>query len=147
MKRGALVLFMTILVWVGCTGPFRRGGHDQPTAHYDYAWVDPQIVISDSLYTLIRADRIDSFVVVSPVRSGGPTVVFEIGLQDCTVAINLHESGGAFLQPIMVENLPPGFYKLTLNPTLYDSKMLPGGKYTIRGDVCGRPVVSSFWKN
>lgn len=147
MRIYLLVMMAAVLIWTGCGGPFRRGGDDRPSINYEVAWVDPQIIVSDSLYTLIRAERIDSFVVDRPVRAGGPTVAFEVNTLGCKVAINLHESGGAFLQPILVEQLPPGFYKLTLNPTLYDSELLPGGKYSIRADVCGREARSSFWKN
>ena len=72
MKAKSTILIFPLAVLVCSFGCIKRPAvvYDQPevaqSGHYEKAWIDPQIIFSDTLYTLIRSDRIDSFYVDQP---------------------------------------------------------------------------------
>jgi hypothetical protein len=139
MKR--LLTAGLLLLVIGCVkGP--PPVYDQPAmpvaGRWETAWVDPRIIVTDSLYTLISAQRVDSFYneKASPYEHNPPSVTFEITEPACAVIANVDDHRGTVILPILVKNLPPGFYKLTFHANLFKpNRRMPN--YFLTADVCG----------
>ena len=110
---------------------------------YDIAWVDPRVVISDSLFTVIYAERVDSFAVDGSgheTAGSAPSLVFRITEVECFVWINLASATGEVIKPLLVRNLPPGFYKLTLDVGHMSRRYGLEKRYVLTADVCGDSI-------
>lgn len=141
--------------------------------YYEIAWVDPAIIQTDDLLTLIRSERIDSFYVETPeaAQHFAPTLRFRIqsgclqlyqsgvttlpdvigphrwpSSQEPTtnVVINVYDAYGELYLPLLVQKLPIGHYKLALNESGEFYKSLPAGSYYFKADLCGETLTSSF---
>ena len=145
-KASLLCIFLGLLAGIRCGHKPSVSPESGDGVYYEIAWVDPQVIVADSLYTLIRADRLDSFVVDKPVLSRGPSIMFDVTTAGCSVAINLFEATGSFVRPLFVQELDLGTYQLTLHLGLFDYQTLPPGKYSLRADICGQAAASSFWR-
>ena len=117
-----------------------------PSGLYETVWVNPQMVFSDSLVTLIRAERIDSL----PAEPSGfdyqaPSIL-AFTFQDplCTVTINLVDENLNVVYPLLLRKLPAGFYKLTFNPLAIKKPGLPPGVYFLQAEYCGRVENALF---
>lgn len=110
---------------------------------YDLVWVEPEMIFSDSIFTLIRAERIDSL----PLEKESDVFInrdasmsFVVDRQECFVNINLYDFQGQFVMPLLSRNLIYGYYKLSLVPRVLDeSKELPRLAY-LKGEVCGTKI-------
>jgi hypothetical protein len=116
------IVFLAVLA-VGCARgprvPMEVPAQPRP-GYYDVAWVEPSVVVSDSLFALIRADRIDSVFVESkkgraPTAASVSSVAFEVDRSSCFVSVNVITENGSLLLPLVARNLPRGYYKLTIN--------------------------------
>jgi hypothetical protein len=138
MKKQILLLINIGLILVaGCS---RRPGPSEEAAarqYYEVAWIDPQIIASDSAYTLIRSARIDSFAVDSSSVIQPPSIRFHVTRPNCGVAISLLDAGGVLIRPLVFRYLPGGYYRLTLNPGFGGADTFVPGWYVIEADVCG----------
>jgi hypothetical protein len=114
---------------------------------YETVWVDPQIVFSDTLLTLIRADRIDSILVTPSELPSRRSASVEIRVVQpaCNVSVSLLDLNLEVIHPLMVRNLPQGFYRLTLDFERFSSPVLWPGSYFLRADYCDQLEVSGFW--
>ena len=111
--------------------------------YYEAAWVDPQIVISDSLFTLIRAERIDSFYVDGseyPVSVAAPSVALHVDNDICLTTVNLVNADGEVVRPLLLTNLRRGHYKLTLNLNLSAEAGYPAAGLYLEADFCGTSI-------
>lgn len=142
MKQTSVVLGgLLLLVVVGCHG--RRGGGMEETAPstaiWETTWVDPQLVMTERMFTLIRSARLDSFVVKrpTPVGVGSQSLVWQVSERNCTATVNLLDSRGTVVRPLLVRQLEPGHYKLTMDFSRIDYEELPSGEYSLRVDNCG----------
>ncbi|MCB2231206.1 hypothetical protein KQH82_10865 [bacterium] len=136
-----------ILLVVGCSG-LRRPAEEQPPSVgvWEIAWVDPQIVVSTDLLTVIRAERIDS-ILVAPDNYFPPTspeVSFALVATDCRVAANILDGHGRVVMPLLVQLLGPGHYKLTVNKIVLVEQGLPVGRYMLAASVCGDRQIAEF---
>ncbi|MBD3331367.1 hypothetical protein GF356_00835 [candidate division GN15 bacterium] len=113
---------------------------EEPQVRYELAWIDPQIVMGDTLFTLIRAARVDSFVVEGPDTgsAGAAQLVFQVEQPSCFVAVNLVDASGDVYLPVLARNLPSGFYKLSLDGTMLTPVPGIGAPVLMRALVCGR---------
>jgi hypothetical protein len=146
MKKILLPVLIALTILGSCARRPPRPVEEQKT-YYETAWVDPQIVISDSLFTLIRAMRVDSFPVDTPVVESVtiPSVSFEVTRGDCPVVVNiLDEKSAGVVWPLLVRNLEPGFYKLTLDFSRIDYRTLPPGYYVLKVVNCDIPQMKLF---
>lgn len=146
LRLSLLIIATTLLVIGGC-GKRPVVNYSQPelptSGYYELVWEDPRVLVSDSLYTLIRSQRIDSFYVEKPRDPFGlsdRTLVFQISDDACFVAINLYDAQGKISRPLLVRNLSRGFYKFSV-----DLGQLYAGNRTVRtsflkADVCGFEV-------
>jgi len=129
-----------VAVW-GC-GKWQTAG--LRGGQYEIAWVDPQIIVSDSSFTLIRAERIDSFLVDRSSDfslTKAPSVMFHVTDNECFTSVNLLSSTGEVIMPLLVRNLSRGYYKLTV-----DVNRLPGECYRtdhffLKAEYCGSSVT------
>ena len=146
MKKFVFATLILIVILNGC-GQRPPGPPEEQKDYFETAWIDPQIVISDSLFTLIRASRIDSFPTDTPVIESItiPSVSFEVARADCPVVVNiLDEKSAGVVWPLLVKNLDPGFYKLTLDFSRIDFRTLPPGYYVLKVVNCDIPQMKLF---
>jgi hypothetical protein len=128
--------FMCASCFLGGQGP----NHPKGPGHYETAWVDPELIVSDSLITLIRSDRVDkAFVTDKEKRLGEnqPSLEFVITQEFCTVEVNMVGSKSVLVEPLFSGTLRPGNYKLTVDPSRIDPD-LKRQKLSIKADFCGR---------
>jgi hypothetical protein len=124
-------------------GPGNQRAEERPGATpegtWETAWVDPQIVLSDSLFTLIRSDRVDSFLVTRPSLSEipAPSIMFTVTSTTCPVSVNLFSPRDEIVAPLLMQTLKPGHYKLTIDFSRVNYKRYPKGVYRIRVNSCG----------
>ena len=131
----------------GCgIGGRRAVKYDQPEAAvsgaplWETVWVEPRIMFSDSLVTLIKADRIDSIYVPEPdqrLEVEPPAAKFRVSHDGCVVTAVMLDSRGQVRLPLMVRSLPMGHYSLALDFSLLPEGRYPPGDYIIKVDICG----------
>jgi len=117
-----------------------------PTGMFETVWVNPQLVFSDSLVTLIRAERIDSLP-AEPSSLGvkkQPVLGFVVHEPTATVTVNLVDEKLRLVYPLLLQKLPAGFYKLTLNPLAIRKPSLPPGVYFLRAEYGGGVETALF---
>ncbi|MEW5795921.1 MAG: hypothetical protein AB1772_06125 [Candidatus Zixiibacteriota bacterium] len=113
---------------------------------YEIFWVDPQIIYADTLMTLIRSERIDSSRIdPAELSTHQPAAIaIRVYQSSCNVAVGLHDSSLRLIRPLLVRNLPAGFYRLTLHHDRFREPSLPPGRYFLKEDYCGRTEMATF---
>jgi hypothetical protein len=147
--RGLLTVVAILLVVSGC-GRKARIVEEKPvlleTRWYETLWVEPEVIVSDTLITLIRSERIDS-VRIDPSAAdvNRPAAIeLRIGEPVCNVSIGLLDSRLRLVHPLLLRRLPAGFYRLTLNIDRLREPPLPPGTYFVKADYCGRAEMTLF---
>ena len=118
----------------------------QEVGLYEIFWVDPQIVVADSLITLIRSERIDSAMVEpSSMTMNRPAAVeLRIMQPSCNAMVDLLDSDLRLVRPLLMKKLGYGFYRATMNVDRFREPSLPPGRYFLRADFCGRTEMAMF---
>lgn len=145
----SLALLPTVvMVLIGGCGHKPSIIYDQPglqqSGYWEKAWVDPVIVFSDSLYTLFRSDRVDSFYVEEPADVQdqlAPAVVFQIRQESCFTTANILDGQSRVIRPLLARDLGRGFYKIACNTSRLDPELSPSGVFFVRVVYCGFQVV------
>ncbi len=122
----------------------RFGTEISAGGYFETAWIDPQIVVSDSLFTLIRAKRVDSFYVNRPTYPVSATItslMFHVDEQSCLTTVNLLNAAGEVVKPLLVRNLSPGYYKLTVDLSRLPPERHPDTHFYLKADYCGSSVT------
>ncbi len=143
-----LVILAGVVILVGCGGR-QQVIYNQPElpseGYWDMVWVEPSIVLSDSLFTLIRADRLDSIYVKvdsDPFAALPTSVMFGVGESVCFVAVDMVDASGRIVLPIVARELTAGHYKLTINRSRVSSETYPSGLYYLQARYCGESIKS-----
>ncbi len=145
----SFIVGVGLLLLVGC-GKKQTIIYDQPSfptgGRYEIAWVDPELVFSDTLFTLIRSDRIDSLYVKKPDMYARvvPSIRFDINEDKCNVAVNLLDTHLRVVIPLFVRRLPAGYYKLTFNPDRLSVGAGRSASHYLQVDFCDRSVRKAF---
>jgi hypothetical protein len=147
--RRVLLLIGTAIVGLSlnaCIGPGRGSRQPEETVPYELAWVEPKILLSDSLFTLIRAERLDSFVVAYSEASTRPatSLVFEISSSTCPTRIGLFEPSGGLLQMFVDQSLPRGFYKFKFDRLRYAAPLIDAPYYYLTAEHCGQTTTNKI---
>lgn len=113
---------------------------------YEIFWVDPQVVVADSLITLIRSERIDSAIVEpsSLTIHRPPAVGLRITQPTCQAMVDLLDANLRLIRPLLLRDLGYGYYRLTLNVDRFREPPLPPGRYFLRAEFCGRSEMAMF---
>jgi len=121
-------------------------GSPFPSGLYETVWVNPQMIHSDSLVTLIRAERIDSLPTEPTDYPAEKPPVLGLAFTEpfCTVTVNLVDENLRLVYPLLLQKLPAGFYKLTFNPLSIKKPSLPPGVYFLKAEYCGRVETALF---
>ena len=132
--RDAIIVIFCIMAVFIISCVKRSAVYNQPEIAegiWEKAWVDPEIIMSDSLFTLIRSDRVDSFYVNNPLSATGiKSLEFTISDSICFVYVKLENDVQGTITPLLAHKFPAGFYKLT--PTKKAGEILK-----LRADICG----------
>lgn len=107
--------------------------------HWEIIWAEPRVLLSDSLYTLIRSDWIDSIQVEGapqPFSRLATSVHFEVDVEDCFVAANLLDERGSLIRPLLVQTFRRGHYKISLDFSRLDQSII-GGSLFLDVEYCG----------
>ncbi len=120
--------------------PGQEGQPGQGSSMWETTWVDPQVVLSDSMFTLIRANRVDSFMVTNSKQLSpkGPSISFTVKGQNCRALVSLLDSRDRLIRPLLAQSLSPGYYKLTLDFSRSSYEQLPRGQYHLKAAACGQ---------
>ena len=111
------------------------------TGYYEKTWIEPQIIMSDTLFTLIRAARVDSFFVDKPedaYKLLGPTIEFNVREDNCVVSVNLLDDRSRLVAPLLVRHFGLGFYKLTCDIRQVKPPVSSTGVYYLKSTVGDR---------
>ncbi|UCD63050.1 MAG: hypothetical protein JSW34_09855 [Candidatus Zixiibacteriota bacterium] len=150
VKTGSLLGWLAACVILSACNCGKRQTviYDQPripdTGYYEKAWIDPRILLTDSLFTLIVADRIDSFYVENPPdpeQALAPAIEFRVPPPGCFVQVDLADDRGGLVRPLVARNLGVGFYKVTINTGRLDPSLSRTGTFYLRTEYCGFEVV------
>jgi hypothetical protein len=143
----AVIICGSILISVGC-GKRQTVVYNQPglsqEGYYEITWIDPQVLISDPWYTLVRAERVDSFYVKEPSEIddlSSKALEFTVAADQCFVNVNLLDDASRITRSLLAKNLSRGFYKLMFNAPRLAMDSLPPGNYYVRAEYCGFSVI------
>lgn len=149
MNKQLLIIFGLLIVIAGC-GQAPRFKYDQPEIPrqygYEKVWVNPQIVYSDSLYSLIKAERIDSIYTENSENNfTDRSITFHIPMSSCFTKINLLNSNSEILASLFASDLNMGYYKMNYNPHILDTSYTNHNKQIfIRISYCARTVLQQL---
>jgi len=150
MKINHIFILIGTVIFISLYGCANRKTlvYNQPTVpqngYYEMAWVDPQIISEDSLYTLISASHIDSFYVANPqqpLKKIPPSLTFTIKEDSCFVAISLLGDNSKVIEPLIVKVLPKGYYKVSINRARINLKSTSYTDYYLKAFYCGHTVI------
>ena len=118
----------------------------QGDSPYEVFWVDPQIVVADSLITLFRSERIDSAIVEpSGMTMDRPAAVeLRVMQASCDAKVDLLDANLRLIRPLLLKNLGYGYYRLVVNVDRFREPSLPAGRYFLRASFCGRTEMAMF---
>lgn len=142
------VVALTFLAASCGKGPARYG-YERPKSKeplvWQTAWVDPRIVLSDTVLTLFQAGRIDSLQIEQSKAGKGTNgaVEFQIEELTCNVEINLLDSRSRLVRHLLSRTLLEGYYKLTLNPGVAKRLIIVPGQYQISVHYCRKAVTGA----
>lgn len=143
----SLPLLTAIMLLASCgKGPGQYGHEHRKSKEplvWQTAWVDPRIVVSDTILTLVQAGRIDSLQIEESKagQSLSGAVEFQIDAASCDVEVNLLDARFRLVRHLMSETLPSGYYKLTLNPGIAKRLAIVPGEYRLSIHYCRKAVV------
>ncbi|MFQ6008043.1 MAG: hypothetical protein ACE5K8_03740 [Candidatus Zixiibacteriota bacterium] len=138
-----LIVGLIFLLSLSCGKPPVVDYREIRDRGYEIAWVEPQIIISDSLFTLIRSERIDSFRVDQTTDIGeaeSPSLMFHVDHYECFTSVNLLAATGELIKPLLVRKLRPGYYKLTVDFSHLSRELYPFDNFLLKADYCGTSV-------
>ncbi len=147
--RAALIL-VSISILISLTNCGKRPSlvYDRPGApnerYYEIAWVDPRIIVSDSLITLITSERIDSFKVEASseaLLTQDRSLIFRIDQPECFTFINLIDSKGQVIKPLLARNLARGYYMFSLQMNALPAWQPRSPQYFLKGEICDFEVI------
>lgn len=143
-----IVISLLIAVFTGC-GKRQTLIYNQPeltpeVGYYERAWVDPQLIYTDSILTIIRSDRVDSFYVEKPQKNFNEkiiTVAFEIKDETCFTSILLLDISGALISVLASDDLSFGQYKVSFNPSRINYVQPGANRFYLKTDFCGFSII------
>lgn len=147
MKKLLLILTPAIFL-VGC-GPktvFDQPQIDESQGYYETAWIDPQVVLEDPWYSVVRSSRVDSFY-VAPGEGTEPSrrsISFKITNYECLAIVTLLNGRSEVVRPLLAKNFGPGYYKLSLNVGQLKKEKLPPDNYYLKAEYCGFAVIQDL---
>lgn len=146
IKLSHMIVAGLIVVIAGC-GFGHKIHFDQPMpgqdGYWETAWIDPQIILSDSTFTLIWSQRVDSFWVAEPASTNGgkPSIRFSIDPNFCFASINLIDSRGNIVVPVVAQNLDRGHYKLTIGGSSIEPDPDKISTHYLKISTCGLVIL------
>jgi len=114
---GIIILFTLLTSCSKPPGINPEEAMEPASGYWDVVWAEPSIVASDSMFTLIQADWIDSSWADEPPppKKEGQTVVrFFVDDAECFVSLNVVDNAGALIRPMLAKKLRYGYYKLLI---------------------------------
>ncbi len=143
-RRVLLLMCTSVMLFIFGCGKRQIRPEVPSGERFEIAWVEPQIVLSDSLFTLIKAERIDSFYVDQPTglsSTAVPSVTFHITDDNCFTSVNLLGPAGDVITPLLARNLSRGHYKLTVDWNRLPRGHYPYSYYSLKAEYCGSSVT------
>lgn len=147
MSSRLVIILLLLALLAGCSHRRDIGGELSGSVQpLERVWVNPEIVFSDTLVTLIRAERMDSIIPDPGQKSAyePPSVEVQIVRPNCELTVNLHDANGNVLYPLMFRKLNPGFYRLSFEPRRFHLTPLLPGIYFLKATSCTQRVQTRF---
>jgi hypothetical protein len=138
---GLIVLSLVALLLAGCGRKAQIAEESQVVwqeSLYEILWVEPEIILADSLVTIIRSNRIDSVLAEAPTKTPNRAAIeLRIYGPFCNVSVGLLDASQRLIRPILIRNMVRGYYRLTVNLDRFRDPVLPPGEYFLKADYCG----------
>ncbi len=145
-----ILLLLLVFLFVSCG---KREYYNNPvfieeaTSYYEKAWVDPKITYTDSLITIIKASRVDSFYVDKPApkfKDNITSLAFEVKEPNCFTSVLLLNNFGDLLSVLVADELSEGHYKVSLNSRQISYMQLSAERFFLKIDFCGFSVIKEI---
>ena len=143
---------LVVIFLIASCGMKQTVRYDQPIlrqeiGYYEKAWVDPVVTYTDSILTIIRANRVDSFYVDKPVPSFQDhitTLAFEVTHPNCFTSVLLLDNDGYVLSVLVADELSQGHYKVSLQSSQISYVQEPAKRFFLKIDFCGFSVIEEI---
>ena len=115
--------------------------------YYEKAWVDPVVTYTDTIITIIKASRVDSFYVDKPVpdlHGNITTLAFEVKQPNCFTSVLLLDNDGNVLSVLVADELSIGQYKVSLQSSQISYVQEFDKRFFLKIDFCGFSVVEEI---
>ncbi len=135
------------LVALSCGGPPKPALPQPPTEYYELLWVDPVLVFSDTLLTIMRSQRIDSFKVEQPSElstAAEQGLRFRVFPEACIVSVHLRNHIGGNPSELFSGELSPGYYQLKIQTSRIDQNKFQSPSYLLTAKVCDHWISRSI---
>ncbi len=121
---------------------------DPSQSQLEPVWVNPEIVVSDTVMTLIRAERVDSIPPdpFTETPHPEPSLPFVVVRDDCIVTVTLVATESPVAHPLLIRRLDRGIYKLTLNSQFPLLETQEIRDYELVASVCGAESRRRFYR-
>ena len=142
-----LLLLLTISCGKRQTLIYNNPSLQQEIGYYEKAWVDPKIRYTDSLITIIKSNRVDSFYVEKEApkfKNNITSLAFEVKKPHCFTSVLLLNNFGDLLSVLVADELSEGHYKVSLNSTQISYMQPPAERFFLKIDFCGFSVVKEI---
>ena len=152
-KRHLSYFLLLLFIFSLCISCGKRQVYNNPvyieeaSSYYEKAWVDPKITYTDSLLTIIKANRVDSFFVDKPApkfKNNITSLAFEVKEQNCFTSVLLLNNFGDLLSVLVADELSIGHYKVSLNSTQISYMQLSAERFFLKIDYCGFSVIKEI---
>ena len=126
---------------------------DQPenpgAVNYEKVWVNPSIVASDTLFTLVKAERLDSILVENidgTISERGDVISFSfhIDLASCKTNIYLTDSYNQEVMRLYQADLPTGYYRFNCDRSRINIEGLQYSDLFVKITYCARSVIQKL---
>ncbi len=146
------ISFCLLLLMISSCGKKQTLIYNNPalqhgTGFYERAWVDPQIKYTDSLITIIKASRVDSFYVDKPApkfKDGLISLAFEVKEPNCFTSVLPLDNFGNLLSVLVADELSVGYYKVTLQSSQISYVQPSAERFFLKVDFCGFSVIEEI---
>lgn len=151
MKKLTIILIGLTLVSCGKRGTVTTYDRpEQPSQiNYEKVWVNPKIIESDTLFTIIRAERVDSIMVDNMdgnINENGHVISFSfhINLASCKTNIYLTDSYNQEIALLYSSDLPTGYYRFNCDRRRINIEGYENKDLFIRISYCARSIIQKL---
>lgn len=130
------ILFLLLLLANSC-GPFGKKAGEEGV-HWDKVWIEPRVVSGGELYTLIRAEKIDSVLSDPSFPTSGTENSLEIVVKNptCRLLLSLVAEDNSS-RKLLDTVVTAGYYKASVVPSAWLDSLQLRSPVLLSAEFCG----------